>query len=321
MKRIKNLLWFLLLMMIPWNIYAYSDYIIASGKNIGIRLEMENILVIGTYEIEGVNPAKEAGLEVGDILLTVEGKKISSIEELEQILSSNRKDTIQLGYEREGVSKSTTLTLKNHKTGLYLKDKITGIGTLTFIDPNTKIFGALGHEIVDSYRGELVLSKGGTIFPSSIHSITKSRDGTPGEKNATLETTHTIGTILENTTKGIFGTVNQALAEAELYKVATKEDIQVGPAKIRTVLEGTKIEDYDIQILKVRDTKDHTKNIIFEVTDSKLLEETGGIVQGMSGSPIIQGEYIVGAVTHVVVNDPKRGYGILITNMLEEAEN
>lgn len=311
----------LLLIAIPCNIAAYSDYIIASGENIGIRLNTSGIMIIGTYDIEGTDPASEAGLKIGDKIISVNNQKVSSIDNISSILSRSSSSTISIGYVRNGKEKHTELTLKNRKTGMYLKDSISGIGTLTFVDPNTKRFGALGHEIVDSASGKIVEMESGNIFSSFINSITRSSDGNPGEKNASFNSSEVIGEIEKNTNKGIFGSYQEKIEDRNLYKVANIEEIQLGDAKIKTVIDGNQVEEYSIKIRKVNETKDHTKNIIFEITDDTLLEKTGGIIQGMSGSPIVQGEYIVGAVTHVVVDDPTRGYGILITNMLEEAEN
>ena len=182
------------------------------------------------------------------------------------------------------------------------------------------MFGVLGHEITDS-NGNIFISKKGSIFDSKVVGITRSTNGNPGEKNAILYNDNINGTILENTNKGIFGTYTNDIISDKLYKVATIDDVKLGNAKILTVIDNTDIEEFNINILSVRNTKNNLKNIEFEITDNYLIEKTGGIVQGMSGSPIIQGEYIIGAVTHVVVDDPKRGYGILIVNMLEEAEN
>ncbi len=307
-------------MVLPCHVLAYSDYLIAGGENIGIQLQMDGVFVIGSYEIDGVNPSEEAGLKIGDKIIRIDGQSVSSMNDITSFLSKNREETIQIGYMRNEKEMTTLLTLKNHKTGLYLKDTISGIGTLTFIDPNTKLFGALGHEIVDSTSGKLVESHAGIIFPSTIRGIKKSGNGVPGEKNASFQPSTLLGSISENTNKGIFGVYDREVREDNLYKVANIEDIKVGDAKIRTVIEGDTVEEFDIEIKKIRNTKDNTKNIVFQITDQELLEKTGGIIQGMSGSPIIQGEYIVGAVTHVVVDDPKKGYGILITNMLEEAE-
>jgi len=192
---------------------------------------------------------------------------------------------------------------------------------LTFIDPNTKYFGVLGHEIADTTTGEIIDIENGTIFDSKITGITRSSNGNPGEKNALLYSDKVEGEVYENTNKGIFGKYTSNFDTSKLYKVASIDDINIGDAKILTVLDGEEVEEFSIKITSVNKTKDKLKNIQFEITDDSLLDKTNGIVQGMSGSPIIQNDYIVGAVTHVVVNDPHKGYGILITNMLEEAEN
>ncbi len=321
MWRKVKLLLLLFLAIFPSNILAYSDYIVASGDNIGIKIQTKGIIVIGTYDIDGQDPATKAGLKEGDIIVSINDTTVNSIDDITHFITNNRENSITIGYIRDGVVSKTVLTLVNDKTGLYLKDTISGIGTLTFIDPTTKKFGALGHEIVNSVSGEIVNVEEGDIFSSSITSIIPSRNGNPGEKNASFNSNDVIGNIDENTNKGLFGTYNGEINEDKLYKVAENGDVKLGNAKIKTVLEGTEVQEYDINILSIKETSDKTKNIIFEITDSTLLEETGGIIQGMSGSPIVQGDYIIGAVTHVVVNDPSKGYGILITNMLEEAEN
>lgn len=316
-----QLLVLFLLLVIPGSTLAYSDYIIASGDNIGIKLQSDGIIVVGSYDINGVDPATKAGLKAGDIITTINGKKVDSIDDINNIISNNNSYIITVGYIRDDIESQTVLHLENNKTGLYLKDTISGIGTLTFIDPNTKLFGALGHEIINSTTGEIVNVLNGDIFTSSIISITPSNNGVPGEKNASLNSKDVIGKVYENTNKGVFGTYHGDISENSLYKVAGLKDIKIGNAKIRTVLSDNEVKDYEIKILSLKETKDKTQNIIFEITDEELLKQTGGIVQGMSGSPIIQGDYIIGAVTHVVVQEPTKGYGIFITNMLEEAES
>lgn len=326
-KKFKStiLLFLLSFFIIPINILAYSDYIIASGENIGIKLNANGVMVVGTYKIEDKNPGVDAGLEVGDIIVSINNQEISSISEMISEINLSRNDIIKVGYIRDDKEMSTDLKLYNdngtYKTGLYVKDGISGIGTLTFIDPETKLFGALGHEITESSTGKILVITDGTIFDSTVTGITPSNDGEPGEKNATFNSSSIDGEIYENTNKGIFGKYTNTINDSNKYKVATIKDIKLGSAKILTVLDGNKIGEYSINILKVSNTKDKIKNIVFEITDEDLINKTNGIIQGMSGSPIIQGEYIIGAVTHVVVDNPHKGYGILITNMLEEAEN
>lgn len=319
------LLSFLAVFIIPLNVLAYSDYIIAGGNTVGIKLDTDGIIIVGSYEIDGHNTMIDSGLKNGDIIKNINNKKVSTIDEMVNIINTCNCTKLSISYVRDNQNKTTQLELYEDKgvlkTGLYVKDSISGVGTLTYIDPNTKLFGVLGHEIADAETGEIIRITSGTIFDSEITSITRSSNGDPGEKNAILYNNKVRGTIFENTNKGIFGNYTSTIQNKKLYKVAKVDEIKTGKATILTVVDGQKIEKFDINIMSVNKTKDKLKNIEFEITDEKLLEKTNGIVQGMSGSPIIQGDYIIGAVTHVVVENPHKGYGILITNMLEEAEN
>lgn len=326
-KKLKNktLAFLLTLFIIPSNIFAYSDKIIAGGETVGIKLNTNGILIAGSYEINGHNTLVESGLKQGDTIVKINNQDVYTIDNMVSIIDTCNCKSLDISYIRDKSKKNTTLNLYEDKgtlkTGLYVKDSISGVGTLTFIDPNTKLFGVLGHEIVDTKTGEIIDIKGGTIFDSKITGITRSSKGNPGEKNAILYSDKVNGTIYENTNKGIFGKYTSDINNSKMYDVANIEDIKIGDAKILTVLDGNEVKDYSIKILKVNKTSNKLKNIEFEITDEELLNKTNGIVQGMSGSPIIQGKFIIGAVTHVVVEDPHRGYGILITNMLEEAGN
>jgi len=310
--------------IMPISILAYSDYIIAGGENIGIEIKSKGVMIVGLYEVNGKYLASEAGLKIGDIITQVNNKKVETIDDLTKIISESN-EKIDLKFKRNNKEDSTVLSLIKddnnvYKTGLYVKDTIKGIGTLTYIDPNTKLFGALGHEIIEKSTGKILEIKDGKIYNSTVTNIEPSSDGNPGEKNAIIENSP-IGDIKENTNKGVFGEYKEKIPEKQQYKVAQTKDIKTGPAKILTVLNDQEVKEYEIEILKTFDSKEKIKNLLFEITDKELLETTGGIVQGMSGSPIIQDEYIIGAVTHVVVDSPTKGYGIFITNMLEEAEN
>lgn len=325
LKRTSVLL--LSLFIIPTSVFAYSDYLIPGGENIGIQIETEGVIVVGMYDVNGKNPAIDAGLKAGDIITKVDNQEIASIDDMIAKISASKDTQVAITYKRDNQIKSTVLEVYKdenevYKTGLYVKDTITGIGTLSFIDPETKIFGALGHEITEKNTGVLLEIKNGKIFETNVTSIDRSSSGTPGAKNAEFYLDSDKGTIIENTESGIFGTYTEEIPDKKKYKVAQIEDIKTGEAKILTVIEGNTIEEYSINILKINNSASQkTKNILFEITDARLLEKTGGVVQGMSGSSIIQGDYIIGAVTHVVVDDPTKGYGIFITNMLEEAEN
>lgn len=311
----------------PIQAFAYSDYIIASGTNIGIELHSNGIIIVGTYEVSGINPAGNANLQNGDKITAINNTKVNSIDEmLEVIDNTTDMSKMEINYLRGSKEMNTTLELVSdengvYKTGLYVKDGINGVGTLTFIDPETKIYGALGHEITEKTTGQKLEIKDGKIYNSTVTGITPSDERNPGEKNARYDVNNVYGNIKENTISGIFGTYTSELPNTKLYKVASYNEIKLGEAEMLTVISGEDVESFKINILKVSDNNDSTKNILFEVTDQKLLEISGGIVQGMSGSPIVQGDNIIGCVTHVVVDDPTKGYGILITSMLEEAEN
>ena len=321
------LLLLLVNVMVPLNVFAYSDYILAGGQNIGIQLNSNGVLIVGTYKIGELDPAYDAELQVGDKIIAINEKKIQSIEEMLEIIASlNNPSNIDITYLRGSKLKNTTLTLvmddnNVFKTGLYVKDSVNGVGTLTFIDPNTKIYGALGHEIIEKTTGQRLEIKDGKIYSSVVTGITPSNEGNPGEKNARYDINNIYGDIKENSSSGIFGTYTKKIPNSKLYKVAKVEDIKLDKASILTVVNDETVEMFDINILKISPENKEIKNILFEVTDQKLLEVSGGIVQGMSGSPIIQNDMIIGAVTHVVVDDCTKGYGIFITNMLEEAEN
>lgn len=316
----------LTLFIIPEFAYAYSDYIIAGGKTIGMELKAEGIIIVGLYKVDGDYPATKANLKVGDTIISVNDKPVTTIEEMgAELNNSPDKNNVKIEYLRDNKKNQTSLQLimdENgiFKTGLYVKDSVSGIGTLSFIDPNTKIYGALGHEIIEKTTGQILEIKDGKIFDSKVTGIIKSENGNPGEKSASLFADKILGSIKENTNKGVFGIYSGNIDNQKLYKVASIDEIKTGKAQIMTVLNDTEVKTYDINILKLSKNS-KTKNILFEITDDELLQKTGGIIQGMSGSPIIQGENIIGAVTHVVVDNPTKGYGIFITNMLEEAEN
>ncbi len=326
-----NLTTFVLLLLsifvMPLHVFAYSDYILAGGQNIGIELKSKGILVVGTYNVGDYNPARDANFQVGDKIIEINNRLVESIDEmLEVIASLDNIDAINVTFYRGSKRMNSNLKLiadenNVYKTGLYVKDSINGVGTLTFIDPNTKIYGALGHEILEKTTGQRLEIKDGKIYSSVVTEINPSKNGNPGEKSAKYNVDDIYGNIKENTKSGIFGTYTRELPQSKLYKVAKKNEVKLGDASILTVVNDNDISKFGIKILKVNVSSNDTKNILFEVTDKKLLSMAGGIVQGMSGSPIIQDDYIIGAVTHVVVDDPVFGYGIFITNMLEEAEN
>lgn len=318
-------LWTFLLFIVPINIFAYSNYIIPGGENVGIEVNSNGVLVVGFYKVNDQFIARDSGFLVGDSIIKVNEEEVSSIDNMVSVIEKSENRDIQFTILRDGKSKTLTMTEEVdsngvYKTGMYVKDKIVGIGTLTYIDPNTKIFGALGHEIDEKTTAEKFEIKDGKIFKSTVTGIERSESGSAGEKNAEYNSNEVYGKIAENTTSGIFGDYTEALPDTNTLKVANPDEVRTGEARIRTVVEQNKIEEFTINIIKLDQNSD-TKNILFEITDKDLLSKTGGVVQGMSGSPIIQNEMIVGAVTHVIVNDTKKGYGIFITTMLKEGDS
>lgn len=321
-KKLKILL--ISFILLPLNVLAYSDYIIPGGETLGIEINSDGIMVIGFYQINGKFNKGNPVIKSGDYITKVNGTEVTTVNELTAVIEDNVDDGfVEVTYNRNGKEKTSKLELIKdndvYKTGLYVKDSITGIGTLSYIDPETKIFGALGHEIVESNTNTVVEIKSGIIFRNYITGIDKSSNGIPGSKNAKFYYDTTYGKILKNTNVGIYGIYENDLPNKELYEVATPDEIKIGKATIYTVLEGEKIKDYSIEITAINETSD-IKNISFVIDDEELLDKTGGVVQGMSGSPIIQNDKIIGAVTHVVIDNPTTGYGIFITTMLEEGE-
>ncbi len=315
----------LLLFIIPINTLAYSNYIIPGGETVGIEVNSKGVLVVGFYKVDGSYIGRNAGFNVGDKIIKLNNEEVNDINSMVEKINNSTTDTVEFTVLHNNSTKNIKLELKKDgdnilKTGLYVKDSITGIGTLTYIDPQTKKFGALGHEIDEKTTLEKFDISGGIIFGADVLGIEKSRDGKAGEKNARYDKTKVFGDINENEISGIFGTYTSDVANREKLQIAENSEIKPGKAQIRTVIEDNKIENFDINILQI-DKNSTTKNILFEVVDERLLASSGGIVQGMSGSPIIQNNKIIGAVTHVIVNDTKKGYGIFITTMLKEGED
>jgi len=322
-KKILLKLSLLLLCIIPINSFAYSSKIIPGGENIGIRIGLQNISIVGFYKVGDSYIGEDAGFKIGDRIQKINQEDVNTIEEMIQKIE-NSNGTIELTVKRgqEVITKPLKLVQDEQgtiKTGLYIKDKITGIGTLTYIDPETKIFGSLGHEVLDKNTSLKVEIKDGQIFKSDVIGITPSTSGNPGEKNAKFYSNEEYGTILKNEEEGVFGKYAKNFDEAEAIEVGELEDVQFGKAYLRTVISGDKKQDFEIKIIEI-DENNETKNILFEITDQELLNKTGGVVAGMSGSPIIQNGKIIAACTHVVVNSPNKGFAISIENMLKEGE-
>jgi len=320
----KKLLILISILLMPLNVFAYSDYIYRGGNTLGIEVNCEGILIVGFYQKNGSYNKGNPKLKIGDYIKKVNGVEVNTLKELTLEIEKNTSSKeVEITYIRNKKEYKTTLELIKedgiYKTGLFVKDSITGIGTLTYVDPGTKIYGALGHEIIESNSSNIVEIKSGIIFKNKIISIDKSKIGHAGSKNAKYFYNTIFGSVYKNTNHGIFGEYSFDTSNLELVEVGAKKDVKIGKAYLYTVLENEKVEEFEIEIKSINENSD-TKNITFEINDKKLLEKTGGVVQGMSGSPIMQNNKIVGVVTHVIIDNPYTGYGLFITTMLEEGE-
>jgi stage IV sporulation protein B len=311
--------------------------VIPGGQTIGVKIKSKGILVVGHHLIptgddEKISPGEEAGVQLGDLILAINGKPINDVTKVAQFVKEAGEEgrKLELTIERGGrqVRKFVQPVLdKNEKTyrlGLYIRDSAAGVGTLTFYAPDQGVYGALGHIITDLDTHTPIAVGKGEIVHSTVTSINKSQNGTPGEKRAHFfREDKVLGDIRSNTEFGIFGKMDRLPEYGrmnEAIPVAFAEEVRTGPAQILTVVEGNKVEAYDIEVVHVADQDaPATKGLIIKITDPELISKTGGIVQGMSGSPIIQNGKLIGAVTHVFVNDPTSGYGCFIEWMLQDA--
>ena len=323
MKIKKYLILFIISFVMPIYVLAYSNKVVLGGQNVGIAIQSDGILVVGFYKVN--NTLNNSKLSVGDYILKVNDIDVNTIDELINAIEKNVKDNkVEISFRHNNQLKNTYLELENtngvYKTGLYVKDSIKGLGTLTYIDPETKIYGCLGHEIIESSTNSKMEVKTGSIFKALVTSITRSSNGNPGTKNAKFFSDKIYGDVNKNMEQGIYGTYSGEIDNDNLIDVANINEVKKGEAYIYTALDDNEVKEYKINILKI-DEKNKVKNYYFEVVDDNLLNKAGGIVQGMSGSPIVQDNKIIGAVTHVAVDTVKKGYGISIVNMLKTGEN
>ena len=319
MKKIRFLFGAILIYLFAISASA-ATYLIPGGQVIGLELRDNTVTVAAFHDTLGEN-AKKAGLLEGDRIVRIGSATIETAEDVRAALSQ-AKGKITLSILRNGKAKQLSLqpatTPEGAKLGVYLKQGTTGIGTVTYYDPEKGDFAALGHG-VNTKNGNLLTLQSGEIYGASVRSVKKGAVGTPGQLMGQLTGTEAVGTIRKNTQQGVFGTLRRPCSAAAL-PTATPEEVKTGPATIRSTVGHNGLQEYSVEILKIYpNSGERTRNMLIKVTDPVLLEITGGIVQGMSGSPIIQDGKLVGAVTHVLVNDPTTGYGIFIENMLDAA--
>jgi len=309
----------ILCFLLPCTVYAYEQ-LVPVGQLIGLELGDDRV-VVAAFDKELGKAAEASGLRVGDHITKINGKPISCTNDVGAALRCSDGE-VQVVVLRGGKAKELKLTPEitkdGPKLGVYLKQGITGVGTVTWYDPDTGRFGALGHG-VNNQNGELLTLKTGNAYRAAVASVVKGRVGTPGQLMGQMLDPNPIGTIEKNTDQGVFGQAKEGWA-GEALPVADSKEIRAGKATIRSNISGQEVQEYSVEILKIYPSgKQGGRNMLLKITDPQLLDSTGGIVQGMSGSPIIQDGKLVGAVTHVLVNDPTTGYGIFIENMLDAA--
>lgn len=309
--------------------------VIPGGQSIGVKLNTKGVLIVGLEEIEAVdgkryNPGHEAGLMIGDSIMEINDIKVRDAEHVTNIINENKGIPINIKgkrHDRVFNVKVTPAQCKDdheYRIGLWVRDKTAGVGTLTFYHPDTKKFGALGHAITDIDTGLLLTVDNGEVVQSKVASIQQGKKGKPGEiRGIFYEASNPIGALEKNTNFGIYGKAYQPIKNRKYKKpieIGYQNQIHEGKAHILTTTNDNQIEAYEICIEKINKQRiPNTKSMIIRVTDKRLIKKSGGIVQGMSGSPIIQEGKLIGAVTHVFVNDPTKGYGLFIEWMIKEA--
>lgn len=318
-------LWAALLLM-PQAAALEAKTLIPVGQTVGIKLFSEGVVVIGLAEVETADgarsPGQACGLRVGDVIAGANGTEVSSSEQFADLIQCG--GTVELSVSRDG--QALTLAAQpvlgedgTYRLGAWIRDSMAGIGTMTFYDPTTGVFGALGHGVTDCDTGLLMPLGDGSVMASTVKAVRRGIAGEPGELKGSFDLTRDTGTLYRNTEQGLFGVLDaDCIPTGEALPVAAADEIKTGPAVIRANVTGDSVEEYTVEILRVMGSS-ATQNLLLHVTDERLIAQTGGIVQGMSGSPILQNGKLIGAVTHVLVNDPTKGYGIFIENMLDAA--
>ena len=302
--------------------------VIPMGNAIGMKLYTDGVLVVGMSEIEGKKPYENSGIKEGDRIVQIDKNEISNTEQLMEAVNKCNGNEVSVKYIRDEKTITTSITpVKNgnnqYKIGLWVRDVAAGVGTLTFYEPSSEMFGTLGHGILDIDTSGLIKIANGELVTTNILSITKGKKGEPGEIRGSIESGYTIGSITKNTNFGVFGKLNKTsyinTQKSDEIEVALRDEIKTEDAQIICELENGKKQYYNIKIQKVftNNNKDN-KSMLIKITDEKLLQKTGGIIQGMSGAPIIQNGKFIGAVTHVLVNDPTMGYGVFADIMLKQ---
>ena len=310
-------------------IITERPYVTVCGTPFGVKMFSEGALIVGFSDLDAPdgttsNPAKAAGLHLGDRVIRIGNTTTQNNEEVKEALKSSNGDPVDVIYIRNGEQRKTKLTPiweesnGQWKAGMWVRDSSAGVGTMTFADEARGVFAGLGHPISDGDTGESIALRSGEIVPCQITGCSMGTIGSPGELKGKFLSSHAIGSIRINGENGVYGTTRTTFSGSKM-EVAFAQEVETGNAEILTTVSGETPHSYRARIEKISDSGSY-RNMVIRITDENLLKQTGGIVQGMSGSPIIQGGKLVGAVTHVLVNDPTRGYGIFAQTMLEQVE-
>ena len=307
--------------------------VIPTGNLIGLKLYTNGALVIGTTEVKNIEnkiekPYESINIKEGDTILEVDHQEIDSTQTLQKIVNESNGRDIEIKYARAGETYTANIKPANtakdeYKLGLWIRDSASGVGTMAFYEPESKKFAALGHGISDGDTGELLDIQTGELVNSKIVSVSKGRKGIPGEIKGSIAKQATIGTVMQNTNFGIFGSLNENIITNNKYsaglEIALRDEIELGEATILSTVNNNDTQEYKVEITSI-DSENNSKNTSMQIkiTDEKLLNNTGGIICGMSGSPIIQNNKIVGALTNVLVSDPQIGYGVFADIMIKE---
>lgn len=300
-----------------------------SGESFGIKLYTDGVIVVGTQSVDlgskKVNPAENAGIEVGDIIISINNMNVFTSDDVEKILNDNNGKPYTLKIKRNERYKTFTLTPVYsdkegcYKAGMWVRDSTAGIGTITFYNKEAGTFGALGHQVNDVDTNEIMPMLEGEAVGADVTKVYKASSGETGSLTCDFQD-YTIGRLTDNTYCGIYGVYSQIGDNAKEYTVTSKQEVEKGEAQLITTVDESGPQSYDIEITKISYSESHLqKNMVIKITDNELLKKTGGIVQGMSGSPIIQNGKLVGALTHVIINNPKKGYAIFAQTMVEQS--
>lgn len=300
--------------------------LIPCGNPFGIKLLTDGVIVVEVSSFETENgitsPAYEAGIRTGDIIKNINGTSVNTNEDIEKIISES--NGTKLNFEIIRNNTNTTITVSpafcstdnSYRIGLWVRDSSAGIGTITFYNPETNVFAGLGHPVCDVDTGEILPLLKGEVVSVNINGIKKGKAGTPGELLGSFTSNSAIGTLEINAQNGLYGHISTIKNDHKGIPLAMRQEVETGKAYIYTTIDGSKPEKFEITIEKIDlNESSECKNMIIKVTDKKLLEKTGGIVQGMSGSPIVQNDKLIGAITHVFVNNPTKGYAIFADTM------